>query len=130
MSRYIPTVNTVTKQLSVGVFLLFLVVLPLVLRRGVLVLLVLRHEVVHVTLGLCELHFVHALPGVPVQEGLPAEHGGELFADALEEFLDGRAVPDEGGTHLEPARGNVTDGGLDVVGDPLDEIGAILVLHV
>merc|ERR1711998_552282 len=32
------------------------------------------HEVVHVGLGLGELHLVHALTGVPVEEGLAAEH--------------------------------------------------------
>ena len=52
-----------------------------------LVLLILGHEVIHVGLGLGELHLVHALAGVPVQEGLSAEHGGELLTDPLEEFL-------------------------------------------
>ena len=42
---------------------------------------------IHVGLGLGELHLVHALAGVPVQEGLSAEHGGELLTDPLEEFL-------------------------------------------
>merc|ERR1719152_967128 len=44
--------------------------LALLLGGGVLVLLVLGHEVVHVGLGLGELHLVHALAGVPVEEGL------------------------------------------------------------
>ena len=42
---------------------------------------------VHVGLGLSELHLVHALAGVPVQESLPAKHGGELLRDPLEKFL-------------------------------------------
>ena len=57
-----------------------------------LVLLVLRDEVVHVGLRLSELHLVHALPGVPVEESLPPEHGGELLGDSLENFLDGGRV--------------------------------------
>merc|ERR1719152_189342 len=57
--------------------------LALLLGRGVLVLLVLGHEVVHVGIGLGELHLVHALAGVPVEEGLAAEHRGELLGDAL-----------------------------------------------
>ena len=61
----------------------------LVLGGGLLVLLVLGHQVVHVGLGLSELHLVHALPGVPVEESLPPEHGGELLGDPLEQFLDG-----------------------------------------
>ena len=37
----------------------------LVVDGGILVLLILGHQVVHVGLGLSELHLVHALPGVP-----------------------------------------------------------------
>jgi len=65
-----------------------------------------------------------------VQEGLPAEHGGELLADAAEHLLDGGGVADEGGGHLEARGRDVTHGGLDVVGDPLHEVGGVLVLHV
>ena len=79
---------------------------------------------------LCELHLVHALSGVPVEEGLTTEHGSELLTDALEQLLDGRAVPDEGGGHLEPTGRNVAHGSLDVVGDPFDEVGAVFVLDV
>ncbi|KFR13918.1 hypothetical protein N306_03239, partial [Opisthocomus hoazin] len=87
-------------------------------------------EVVHVALGLGELHLVHPLARVPVEEGFAPEHGRELLRDALEELLDGRAVADEGDGHLEAARRDVADGRLDVVGDPLDEVGAVLVLDV
>ncbi|KFU92080.1 hypothetical protein M959_00545, partial [Chaetura pelagica] len=87
-------------------------------------------QVVHVALGLGELHLVHALARVPVQESLAPEHGRELLRDPLEELLDGRAVADEGGRHLEAARGDVADGRLHVVGDPLHEVAAVLVLHV
>ena len=65
-----------------------------------------------------------------MEEGLAAEHGGELLGDALEQLLDGGAVPDERGGHLETARGDVADRCLHVVRDPLDEVRAILVLHV
>ena len=57
-----------------------------------LVLLVLGHEIVHVGLGLGELHLVHALASVPMQESLTTEHSGELLGDALEQLLDGSAV--------------------------------------
>ena len=36
---------------------------------------------------LCELHLVHALASVPVQESLAPEHGGELLRDPLEQLL-------------------------------------------
>jgi hypothetical protein len=52
-----------------------LLVLALLLRRGVLVLLVLRDQVVHVRLGLGELHLVHALARVPVEERLAGRVG-------------------------------------------------------
>mmetsp|Transcript_13666 Transcript_13666/g.19951 ORF Transcript_13666/g.19951 Transcript_13666/m.19951 type:complete len:499 (-) Transcript_13666:33-1529(-) len=97
---------------------------------GVLVLLVLGDKIVHVGLSLGELHLVHTLASVPVQEGLAAEHSSELLADALEHLLDGGRVANEGGGHLETLRGDVAHGGLDVVGDPLDEVGRVLVLDV
>ena len=101
----------------------------LVVGRSLLVLLVLGDEVVHVGLGLGELHLVHALARVPVQEGLAPEHGRELFRDALEQLLDGRRVADEGGRHLQSARRDVAHGRLDVVRDPLDKVGRVFVLH-
>ena len=52
---------------------------------------------VHVGFGFSELHFVHALASVPMQESLPSEHSGELFGDALEQLLDGCGVTDKGG---------------------------------
>jgi len=111
--------------------LLLLVVEVLVnISGGLLVLLVFGHQVVHVGLGLSELHLVHALAGVPVQESLSPEHGSELLADPLKDLLDGGGVADKGGGHLETPGGNITDGGLDIVGDPLDEVAAVLVLDV
>mgnify|MGYP001587574750 CR=1 FL=1 len=53
------------------------------------VLLVLGDEILHVRLGLGELHLVHALTGVPVEERLAAEHGRELGRDSAEELLNG-----------------------------------------
>ena len=61
---------------------------------------------------------------------LATEHGSELLRDALEQLLDGGGVSDEGGGHLETAGRDVTDSGFDVVGDPLHEVTAVLVLHV
>ena len=74
------------------------------------------------------LHLIHALLGVPVQERLALEHRRELVAHALEQLLDRRRVADEGDGHFETTRRDVALGGEDVVGDPLDEVGAVLVL--
>lgn len=76
--------------------------------RRVLVLLVFGDEILHVGLRLSELHLVHALLGVPMQEGLATEHGSELVADTLEELLDGGRVTEEGNSHLLAAGSNVT----------------------
>lgn len=65
-----------------------------------------------------------------MQEGLPLEHGGELVADTLEELLDSGGVTQEGDGHLQALGGDVTVGGEDVVGDPLDEVSGVLVLDV
>mmetsp|Transcript_29892 Transcript_29892/g.94222 ORF Transcript_29892/g.94222 Transcript_29892/m.94222 type:complete len:289 (+) Transcript_29892:196-1062(+) len=112
------------------VFALLLIKLALLLGRGVLVLLVLGDEVVHVALGFCKLHLVHPLARVPVEEGLAAKHRGEVLSHALEHLLDCRRVPCKGHGHLEAFGGNVAHGGLDVVGDPLHEVGTVLVLHI
>ena len=111
-------------------FFLLLVKLSLLLGGGILVLLVLRHQVVHVGLSFSELHLVHTLTSVPMEESLSPEHSCELLGHALEEFLNGGAVTNEGGGHLKTTWWDVTDSGLDVVGDPFDEVAAVLVLDV
>ena len=65
-----------------------------------------------------------------MQESLATEHSGELLADALEELLDGGAVTNEGGRHLQTTRWNVANGGLHVVGDPFHKVAAVLVLDI
>merc|ERR1712109_226680 len=65
-----------------------------------------------------------------MEEGLSAEHGGELLADTLEHLLDGGGVSEEGHGHLETLGRDIADGGLDVVGDPLNEVRGVLVLDV
>ena len=65
-----------------------------------------------------------------MEESLSSEHSSELLGDSLEELLDGGGVTDEGGGHLESSWGDVTDGGLDVVWNPLDKVGRVLVLDV
>ena len=66
----------------------------------------------------------------PVQESLAAEHTGVVLGDALEHLLDGGGVTKEGDGHLQTLGGDIADGGLDVAGDPLDEVGRVLVLDV
>ncbi|GMT02413.1 hypothetical protein PENTCL1PPCAC_24587, partial [Pristionchus entomophagus] len=94
-----------------------------------LVLLVLRDEVVHVALGLGELHLVHALAGVPMEEGLATEHRSELLRDSLENLLNGGRVSNERSRHLESSGRNVAHGSLDVGRDPIHEVRRVFVLH-
>ena len=117
-------------QTRTGSLHLFFVHLLLVLSGGILVLLVLRDEIVHVGLSLSELHLVHTLTGVPMKEGLSAEHSGELLADSLEHLLDGGRVSEESNRHLETLGRDITNGRFDVVGDPLNEVRRVLVLDV
>lgn len=110
--------------------LFFLVAVVRVLGSRLLVLLVLRHQIVHVRLGLGELHLVHALSGEPVEEGSTTEHGSELIRDSLEQLLDGGGVADEGARHLQASRRDVANRYLDVIRNPLDEIWRVLTLHL
>ena len=52
------------------VLLFVLVEFTVLVGSCLLVLLVLGDQIVHVGLGLSELHLVHTLAGVPVEEGL------------------------------------------------------------
>merc|ERR1712199_97936 len=65
-----------------------------------------------------------------MEEGLSSEHGGELLSDSLEHLLDGGGVTKEGNGHLESLGWDIADSGLDVVGDPLNEVRRVLVLDV
>merc|ERR1711920_593711 len=96
----------------------FLIKLTLLFCGCVLVLLVLGHQVIHVALRLCELHLVHTLPCIPMQEGLAAEHGSKKLCDALEHLLNGCRVASKGHGHLQPLGGNVTYACLDVIWNP------------
>merc|ERR1712166_1624911 len=65
-----------------------------------------------------------------MEEGLSSEHGGELLSDTLEHLLDGGRVSEESDGHLKSLGGDITDGRLDVVGNPLNEVRGVLVLDV
>merc|ERR1719213_490380 len=112
------------------VFAFLLIELTLLFGSCILVLLVFRDQVIHIALCLCELHLVHTLTSVPVEEGLTAEHGCEVLSDALEHLLNGSGVASEGDCHLQTLWWNVANAHLDVVWDPLNKVGRVLILHV
>merc|ERR1712048_36288 len=109
------------------VFLGILVIF--VIDTGLLILLVLGNQIHHVTLCLSELHLVHTLASVPVEEGLSSEHSTKLVANPGKQLLDGSVVSDEGGGHAKTLGRDVTDGRLHIVGDPLHKVGKVLDLH-
>jgi hypothetical protein len=92
--------------------------------------LVLRDKIVHVGLSLSELHFIHTLTSVPVKEGLAAEHSSELLRNTFPALLDGGGVTNEGGSHLQTLWWDITNGCLDIVRDPLNEVRRVLVNNV
>merc|ERR1719491_1765154 len=104
--------------------------LALLLCGGVLVLLILGDEIVHVTLCFCEFHFVHSLACVPVQESLAAEHSCEELCHTLEHFLNCCGIPSKGNGHFQTLGRNVAHTHLDVVRNPLHEITRVLVLNI
>ena len=93
-------------------------------------MLILGNEIVHVGLSLGELHLVHTLSGVPMEESLSSEHGSELLTNSLEHLLDGGGVTEEGNGHLESLWWDIANSGFDVVWDPLNEVRRVLVLDV
>merc|ERR1712119_164297 len=110
--------------------LFFLFKLVFIFSGGFLVLLVLRNQIVHVGFGFSEFHFVHTFSGVPMQESLSSEHSSELFGNTLEHLLDSGGVSDESDGHLQSLWWDITDGGLDVVWNPFNEVRRVLVLDV
>ena len=68
------------------------------------------------------------MKGKQGKEGLTRT--SELLRHPLEELLDSSRVADEGGGHLEASGRDVAHGSLHVVGDPLYEVGRVLVLDV
>ena len=108
---------------------LVLVLHVLVVNGSVLVLLVLADQIVHVGLSLSELGNVHTLVSVPMQESLSSKHGGELVTDTLEELLDRGGVGNEGSGHLSILGRNAADGGLHIVGNPLNKVGRVALLN-
>merc|ERR1712178_543903 len=103
-----------------------LLVLVISANSGILLVLVLGDQVPDVLVGLLELHLVHALALVPVEEGLALVHGTELGGQALEDSLEGGGVGDEGARGFIIDWCALDDGGLLVVRDPLDEVVRVL----
>mmetsp|Transcript_8105 Transcript_8105/g.16916 ORF Transcript_8105/g.16916 Transcript_8105/m.16916 type:complete len:209 (+) Transcript_8105:1636-2262(+) len=64
-----------------------------------------------------------------MKESLTTEHDCKLVSNTLPSFLDGGGVTNEDRRHLETDRRSVTDGRLEVVWNPFDKVGGVLVDH-
>merc|ERR1712224_137978 len=118
-------------SLAIHVILTFLFVkFALLLSGGILVLLILRYEIIHIGLSFRELHLIHTLTSVPVEECFATEHGCEELSHTLEHFLDRCGVAQESHGHFQTLWWNIADSSLYVVWDPLNEVGAVLILDV
>merc|ERR1719481_2325554 len=118
-----------TKKLLIFVFALLLLKLIVIIDGSLLILLVFGNKIVHIRLGLSELHLVHIFPCIPMQEGLSHEHGSELLTDSLEKLLNGSRVPNESGSHFQTSGRNVAHSSFDVVRNPFDKIAGVLILN-
>jgi hypothetical protein len=63
-----------------------------------------------------------------MQENFSSKHN--IAANCSGILLNSSYVSDEGGSHLETPWWNVTDSSLNIVRDPLDKVGVVLVLDV
>ena len=61
---------------------------------------------------------------------LTTEHDCELLGHTLPSLLDSSGVANEGCRHLETLRRDVANGCLDVVRNPLNKVGRVLVHNV
>jgi hypothetical protein len=65
-----------------------------------------------------------------MQESLTPEHSRELISDTLKQLLDTGRVTNKGRAHLQSTRRDRAESGLHVVGNPLNEVRRVLVLHI
>merc|ERR1712048_786714 len=128
-SHWIETIAKLGSSLHI-ILALFFIELTLFLSCGILILLVLGDKVVHIAFSFREFHFIHTFTGVPVQKGFAAEHRSEILCNTLEHFLDCSCIPKELHCHLQSLWWDITHSCLDVIGDPLNEIRRVLVLHI
>ncbi|CAL4066583.1 unnamed protein product [Meganyctiphanes norvegica] len=117
----VPQITTMSNLCKFSLNFAFFLELCFVISGGLLVLLVLRYQVIHVGLSFSEFHLVHTLTSIPMQESLSPEHSSELLADTLENLLDSCGVTNEGRGHLKTTGRNVTDSSLDIVRDPFNK---------
>mmetsp|Transcript_25929 Transcript_25929/g.36968 ORF Transcript_25929/g.36968 Transcript_25929/m.36968 type:complete len:407 (-) Transcript_25929:320-1540(-) len=98
--------------------------------QGILVLLIFRHQIIKIGLCLSEFHFVHTLSGIPMQEGLTTEHNSELLSNTLPRLLDTSGVTNKDTRHFHSSGWDITNGRLEVIGDPFNKVTRVLAHHL
>merc|ERR1739838_1095973 len=112
--------ETRVKNLCIFLFIGFsLFKFCLIICSGFLVLLVFRDQVIHVGFSLSELHLVHTLTCIPMQESF-----------TLEQFPYGCGITNKCRCHFDSTRRDVTDSSLNIVRNPFNKERGILVLNV
>merc|ERR1712204_102182 len=85
--------------IAILILLRLLILVAIEVHHGVLLILILRDQIAHVLIGLLELHLVHSLAFVPMQESLALIHFREMRRNALENALNRRRIRHEGAAH-------------------------------
>jgi len=57
-----------------------------------------------------------------MEKRLSSEHRSELFSNSLEHFLDCSWVADKSCCHSQTIRWNITNGTLDIIRNPFNEV--------
>ena len=65
-----------------------------------------------------------------MEECLSSEHGSKLFTDSLKHFLNGSGISKESDGHFKSFWWDIADWWFNVVWNPLNEIGWVLVLNI
>merc|ERR1712087_1025913 len=96
-------------SLFVLLLLRILILIAIEVHHGILLILILGDQIAHILIGLLELHLVHALALISMQERLALIHFRELRADALENALNRRGIRHEGAAHRRTLGRNSDD---------------------
>jgi len=111
-------------------FFFFFVVFSFLFGSCILILLIFRNKIIHISFCFCELHFVHSFSGIPMKESLSSKHSSKLFSYSFEHLLDGSRISDKCDGHFKTFWRNITYSCFNIVWNPLNEVWWIFVLNV
>ena len=118
-----PKPRIIINKLSNSI--IFIIFFLLCLWHIVLVHLMLADQVLHCRLCFSELHFLHPLVHVPVQEGLPSEHCWEVVVHDLKKLLHRGGIGQIGPMDIEAFRRDITNRRMNVPWYPISPINKV-----